>query len=250
MAYRQFAYSYDRLMEDMPYGAWLRFAEECWERFGRPERVVDLGCGTGSLSIPLAATGLKVIGIDLSEDMLAVASSKSEQVPLSAGGTLDWIQQDMREWELPGTVDAVLSFCDCLNYLTEEEDVAQTFRQTAAALRPGGLFAFDVHTVRQLAEYAETQPFLLDEEDIAYIWTCDFDEERTEIEHALTIFAREGSGLFRRYEETHIQRAYPLDRLERMLSEAGFSEIRVTADFTWTPADSATGRAFFTAVKS
>ncbi|KIL37927.1 methyltransferase type 12 [Gordoniibacillus kamchatkensis] len=254
MTYRQFAYVYDRLMEEMPYDDWLRFAERTWAFYGiRPRTVVDLGCGTGSLSIPLAARGYDVIGIDLSEDMLAVARDKHERDRQSrlAGqaGSLQWRLQDMREWETAEPVDAVVSFCDCLNYLTDEDDIARTFRATYAALRPGGVFAFDVHTPRQLEAYAATQPFTLDEDDIAYIWTCEYEERRLEIEHSITFFAAEPSGLFRRFEETHTQRAYPLDWLERELAAAGFSNIRVCADFFDKPPNAGTQRAFFSAVK-
>jgi hypothetical protein len=161
----------------------------------------------------------------------------------------------MREWELPAPVDCVVSFCDCLNYLLEEEDIARIFSRTFHGLKQGGMFLFDVHTPKQLQAYAANQPFLLDEDDIAYIWTCDYNEKRLQIEHELTIFAAErfgptdGAPLFRRFEETHVQRAYPLDWLKRELAQAGFGRIGCFADFTREPADEQAGRAFFAAHK-
>jgi SAM-dependent methyltransferase len=253
MSYEQFAYTYDRLMEGMPYGDWLRFAREGWSRYGiLPKSVVDLGCGTGSLAIPLAHEGFTVTGIDISEDMLAVAQQKVDNyssTPLK--GSLAWIQQDLREWELPEPVDTVICFCDCLNYLLEEEDVVQAFHQTYKGLKPGGLFLFDVHTTRQLAAYAESQPFFLNEEDVAYIWTSEWDEERSEIEHALTIFVKDSAAadMFRRIDEQHVQRAYSLKWLEQKLQEAGFTEIRAAADFGWQLPTASTERAFFAARK-
>jgi 2-polyprenyl-3-methyl-5-hydroxy-6-metoxy-1,4-benzoquinol methylase len=151
MSYERFAYAYDRLMEGMPYGDWLRFARECWNQYGiQPKYVVDLGCGTGNLAIPLAIEGFAVTGIDLSEDMLSVAQQKAESYSsLPVKGSLTWIQQDLREWELAEPVDAVICFCDCLNYLREEDDIMQAFLQTYNGLKPGGVFLFDVHTPKQ-----------------------------------------------------------------------------------------------------
>ncbi len=252
-SYGQFAFVYDQLMEDMPYADWLDFARASWEKYGMPGTVVDLGCGTGSLSIPLARSGFHVYGIDLSPDMLAVASSKWEDSQgagsaLSAG-SLRWLQQDMREWELQEPADAVISFCDCLNYLTEEEDVEAAFKATWTALRNGGTFLFDVHPPGQFVRYAEEQPFVLDEPDVAYIWTCELEEERCEIEHHLTIFARSGDNSFRRFEETHVQRAYDPDWIEAALRRAGFRSVDRYADFELRPADENAERLFFAAVK-
>lgn len=255
MAYAQFAYHYDRLMSDMPYPSWLSFLRQCWLRYDiRPRSIVDLGCGTGSLSLPLALDGLQVTGLDISTDMLAVAQYKTdEQRKLTGfikGGTAQWIEQDMREWELPNTVDCTISFCDCLNYLTEEDDVRITLEQTFAGLNAGGLFIFDVHAPQQLVGYAESQPFILDEEDISYIWTCDYDEARMEIEHHLSIFNRQdvnGTQLYRKIEETHIQRAYPQRWMEEQLRASGFEILSVSADFTFDPPTELSERLFFVA---
>ncbi|MCZ8511124.1 class I SAM-dependent methyltransferase [Paenibacillus filicis] len=264
MAYEQFAYLYDRLMEDMPYGEWLHFAGQCWDKYGKPRRIVDLGCGTGSMAVPLARQGFEVYGIDLSDDMLAVAQHKADEEQrrsaFAPGGSVTWLQQDMREWEIGRPADAVLSFCDCVNYLLEEEDVLSSFRSAYAGLKPGGIFVFDVHTPYQLEAYAKTQPFFLNEDDIAYIWTSDYDPSRVEIEHSLTIFVKEGAydetgsddaltERFHRVEELHVQRAYALDWIERALKEAGFRETEVYADFLWKRPTAETQRAFFVAVK-
>lgn len=253
MSYEKFAYTYDRLMNSMPYEDWLRFIKESFERFGvKPTTLVDLGCGTGNLSIPLAAEGIMVTGIDLSEDMLAVAEQKhSEQPSQLRGGGIRWIQQDIREWELGEEVDVAISCCDSLNYLLEEEDIVDAFRQTWAGLKPGGLFLFDVHPPQQLFAYAESQPFFLNEDDVAYIWTSELDEERVQIEHDLTIFVKDSGQqeTFRRIDEMHEQRAYPLRWLEQMLIEVGFREVHQAADFTWEQPTEKTERAFFIAKK-
>ena len=258
--YRQFAAVYDRLMEDMPYSDWLSFARQCWNRYGIPRTVVDLGCGTGNLSIPLARSGFRVFGIDISAEMLSVARSKWEEPQGRRGdrdepGTIRWLQQDMRDWELPHPADAVISFCDCLNYLTEPEDVSAAIRQTYRGLAPGGLFLFDVHAPRQLERYAEEQPFVYDEPDVAYLWTSDYDEERMEFEHSLTFFIREdaaapGAGaLYSRFEESHVQRAYDPDWIAGELEQAGFELLHRTADFKWDKPNAESERLFYAARK-
>ncbi|MCD1258447.1 class I SAM-dependent methyltransferase [Paenibacillus athensensis] len=252
MSYERFAYTYDRLMEGMPYGEWLSFLRESFRRFdAKPTTIADLGCGTGALAIPLALEGYRMTGIDLSADMLAVARQKAElHSALARPGAIRWLQQDLREWELDEPVDAAISFCDCLNYLLEEDDVRAAFRQTYAGLAPGGLFVFDVHTPQQLFAYAESQPFFLNEPDVSYIWTSELDERRVQIEHDLTIFMRDGdTDAFRRIDELHVQRAYALEWLEAELIAAGFGEVRIGADFRWQAPTGATERAFFAACK-
>jgi SAM-dependent methyltransferase len=259
--YRQFASIYDVLMEDMPYAEWMNFTRRCFETYGMPATVADLGCGTGNIAIPLARSGFAVFGIDLSADMLAVARSKWENPPergMRGGGgrgSIRWLQQDMRDWELPEPVDAVISFCDCLNYLTEENDVVQTIRRTFAGLAPGGLFLFDVHAPRQLERYAEEQPFVYDGKEVAYLWVSEYEPEARTISHDLTFFVREpsaggGDGLYRRFEESHVQRAYDPEWLSRQLASAGFELLHQCADFEWEKRpDSEAGRLFFVARK-
>jgi len=248
VAYEHFAAVYDRLMEDMPYEDWLAFVEECWQLYQvRPSRVVDLGCGTGAIAMPLAERGYRVTGIDLSADMLAAARRKGEELGLPA---VEWLEQDMREWKLAAPADAVISLCDCLNYLTDEKDIAAAFRATWEGLAPGGLFVFDVNTEHRYRIYAAEQPFVLNEEDVAYIWYCDLEDETMTITHDLTIFAREDGGeRFHRIEEVHVQRAYSLEWLRKELLAAGFGRVDLYGDFTWNPAGKETERAFFVAVK-
>ncbi|MFD1956683.1 class I SAM-dependent DNA methyltransferase [Paenibacillus thailandensis] len=252
-SYGRFALVYDRLMEDMPYADWLRFARECWNKYGMPATVADLGCGTGSLSIPLARAGFEVYGIDLSSDMLTVARSKWDETSrfdLRTGpGSIRWLNQDMRDWKLPEPMDSVISFCDCVNYLVEEKDVEAAFKATYNGMRDGGVFLFDVHPQSRLIEYGEEQPFVLDERDVAYIWTCDLDRPRCEIEHNLTIFSREEDGRFSRFEETHVQRAYDADWIEQALRRAGFRQVDRYADFELKAPTPHSERLFFAAVK-
>lgn len=254
-SYREFASVYDRLMEEMPYGEWMQYARRCFGMYGMPRSVVDLGCGTGNIAIPLAKSGFEVYGIDLSPDMLAIARSKWDEPPVRGrGGTIRWLQQDMRDWELPEPVDAVISFCDCLNYLTKEADVAAAIRRTYAGLSPGGLFLFDVLTSGAFERYADEQPFVYDEKDIAYMWVSEYDANEQTIRHDLTFFVREDleigpSGLYRRFTESHTQRAYDPAWLSDQLAAAGFELLHLTADFGWEAPDETSERLFFAARK-
>lgn len=283
--YGRLARVYDRLMEEMPYPKWLAFLDECFVRYGRPRFLVDLGCGTGNLAIPLAQAGYRVLGIDLSEHMLAVARRKAQGTPLPPGGALAWSRQDMRRWRAETPADCVFSFCDCLNYLLEEDDIRLVFRQTFAGLKPGGLFVFDVHAPARMPVYAEEQPYVWDEDGLACIWTCEYDPDRILVEHRLTFFVEEepvpedagvfgadgssGSrpaagrspraaaspppvpreGRYVRFREVHRQRAYLPDFLSGELRRAGFAVLDRCADFGWHPPDGEAERFFFVARK-
>jgi len=262
MSYAHFANYYDRLMEDMSYDQWLNFINECWQRYGKPSTLVDLGCGTGNITIPLVQSGIQVFGIDLSAEMLSVARNKSEHLLEASNrsstyafepANLSWIQQDMREWELHHQVDCVVSFCDCFNYILEESELIQAFQQTFQGLKTGGLFIFDVHTPQLLIHYAKSQPFFMNEEDMAYIWTCDFEAKRCEIVHEMTLFVQDSAPhnvmKFNRIEETHVQRAYKLDWLKRQLLSSGFTKVACYGDFSWQPVNEHTKRAFFVCEK-
>lgn len=249
-AYGRFALVYDRLMADMPYEAWAVFAEAAWKHYGlSPKLVADLGCGTGSVALPLAERGYEVIGIDLSETMLSIARDKEAEAG-RLRGSVQWVCQDMSSWQAPVKVDAAISFCDSINYLLEPEAVRSFIQATYDQLQPEGLFLFDMHHVRQFERYAEEQPFTLDEGDIAYIWYSEFDEDISQIEHQLTIFVEdEASGQYDRIDESHIQRAYDPEWIVQELKHAGFNQVDVYGEFKLEPADESTGRLFIAAQK-
>ncbi|MBR8659338.1 class I SAM-dependent methyltransferase [Brevibacillus sp. NL20B1] len=242
MAYAHLASVYDKLMADSPYDQWLDWLERVWEKREKPRQVIDLGCGTGSIAIPLAKRGYRVTGVDLSAEMLAVAYDKMrrEQVQIT------WVEQDMRELDLPAA-DAVISLCDSLSYLTEEEDVKQTFERVYQHLNPGGTFLFDVHSPYKMLHVFGNQTFTLVDDEVSYIWQCFCDPIRLEVEHQLTFFLRQPDGLYQRVEEEHWQRAYQPVQLLRWLADAGFVDVEITADFTGLPPHETSERLFFAA---
>ncbi|WP_128895872.1 class I SAM-dependent DNA methyltransferase [Longirhabdus pacifica] len=250
-AYEQLANVYDHLMKDMPYEKWVHFAMQVWSQHSLPQTVVELGCGTGNISIPLAENGLKVTGIDISSSMLTIANEKARQQSLT--GTLQWVQQDMVHWQVEEQVDSVISFCDSMNYVLHDHDVQQMIQHSATALRDGGTFIFDLHHPQQLKSYFDHQPYYVDEDDVAYIWTCDWDDESQQIDHFLTLFIKEqhqpSEHLFRRFEEHHAQRSYDPQWIKEQLLTAGFRKVHIYGDFEFEPYHEKTQRLFFVAVK-
>ncbi|MGB4657925.1 MAG: class I SAM-dependent methyltransferase, partial [Mobilitalea sp.] len=184
----------------------------------------ELGCGTGSITRRLAKSGYDMIGIDNSEEMLAIARDKSAE----AKDSILYLCQDMREFELYGTVAAVISVCDSMNYILTEEDLLQVFKLVNNYLDPQGLFIFDLDTQYEYEEVLGDNTIAENREDGSFIWENTYYEEEMINEINLTLFQpAEDSELFKKYEETHYRRAYPLDRIKQLIEEAGMELVAV-----------------------
>ena len=221
-AYTDFAQVYDIFMDDTPYEKWADFLAQRLAAEGiRDGLVLELGCGTGTLTRLLAAKGYDMIGVDSSEAMLGVAQEKEAE---NRQGIL-YLEQDMREFELYGTVRAAVSICDSINYLLEEEDLLETFRLVNNYLDPGGLFLFDFNTVYKYETVIGDATIAENREDCSFIWENFYDEKERINEYDVTVFVREqdgpGDGLFRRFTETHYQRGYTLAEIRRLVEESG-----------------------------
>ena len=216
-AYTDFAYVYDTLMDNTPYKEWCERITDILRRDGiENDLVLDLGCGTGTLTELLAKEGYDMIGIDYSQEMLARAMEKREE----SGLQILYLLQDMREFELYGTVGAIVSVCDSLNYLLEEEDVIETFRLINNYLDPKGLFIFDFNTVYKYKEVIGDATIAENREDCSFIWENYYHDEDEINEYEVTFFVKEGE-LFRRFEETHYQRGYTPQQMKDFLKKAG-----------------------------
>lgn len=234
-SYTDFARVYDTFMDETPYEEWKEFLIGLIVRYGvsvpvncrneqgvlESERnlVVDLGCGTGSLTELLAEEGYDMIGVDNSQEMLRIAMDKRD----AAGHETLYLLQDMRELELYSTVGTVISVCDSVNYLLTEEDLLQTFRLVNNYLYPGGIFIFDFNTVYKYAEVIGDTTIAENREECSFIWDNYYHEEEQINEYDLTIFVKEQKDLFRRYEETHLQRGYTLEQMKRLIEQAGLA---------------------------
>lgn len=222
-SYEDFAEVYDIFMDETPYEDWCDFVTDILKKEGVGEGLVlDLGCGTGSMTELLSQEGYDMIGVDLSDRMLNIAMEKRAQ----SGLDILYLQQDMREFELFGTVRAVICLCDSLNYLLEEEDVLETFRLVNNYLDPKGLFLFDFNTVYKYQDVIGDTTIAENREDCSFIWENFYDEESQINEYDLTIFVKEEDERFRRFTETHLQRGYRLETMRCLVEKSGM-------EFVW-----------------
>jgi SAM-dependent methyltransferase len=249
MAYGQFAFIYDHLMEDVPYDQWVEYVKSVKDRYvkGEPDfSIVDVGCGTGEMTIRFAREGWKVSGVDLSESMLAVAHEKSVQ----AGVAIPYFEQNMTELDGFTGSDCVTIFCDSLNYLQTEEEVQETFKAVSSQLKEGGLLLFDVHSIYKMSQIFMNSTFTNAEEEVSYIWNCYAGEEANSVEHELSFFVlEEETGLYSRFDEVHYQRTHSVELYKKWLEEAGFELLSVTGDFSMEHLADQAERVFFAARK-
>lgn len=228
-SYESFASVYDLFMEDVDYEGWCGHLTSLLRENGiRDGLVCELGCGTGTMTELLAAQGYDMIGVDASADMLSVARDKMD----ASGSDILYLLQDMREFELYGTVRAVVSVCDSMNYLLEEEDLLQVFRLVNNYLDPGGLFLFDVNTPGKYERIGDSV-IAENREDGSFIWENSYDPESGLNDYLLTLFIPEGEeGLYRRHEELHTQRGYTSDTIRELIGKAGLEWIGAWEAYT------------------
>ena len=231
-AYTDFAQVYDTFMDDTPYEEWCDYLMKLLEKYRKDDTTVtnrnlqqernsilDLGCGTGTLTELLASRGYDMIGIDNAQEMLQIAMDKRDR----SGLDILYLLQDMRSFELYGTVGAVISVCDSINYLLEDEDVVQTFRLVNNYLFPEGIFIFDFNTVYKYEVVIGDATIAENRDQCSFIWENYYHEEQQINEYDLTVFVREdeAADTFRRFQETHYQRGYCLEQMRDYLRKAG-----------------------------
>ena len=227
-AYTGFAQVYDTFMDNVPYDEWGEYLVSLLKKYGVEDGLVlDIGCGTGAMTRYLDAHGYDMTGIDVSEEMLTIAKEKSSPDIL-------YLLQDMREFELYGTMRAAVSICDSMNYILEEDDLLQVFSLVNNYLDPGGIFIFDLNTVYKYQEILGEQTIAEDREECSFIWDNFYDEEEMINEYDLTLFIKEGE-LFRKFEETHYQRCYSLEEVKEAAKEAGMEFVAAYDAFTREP---------------
>ena len=227
-AYEGFGQVYDEFMDNVPYDEWCEYIVDMLNEHGVDGGLcLELGCGTGEVCERLADKGFDMIGLDASSEMLNQAIKKRDE----SKKDILYLLQDMTEFELYGTVKAVVSICDCLNYLIQNEQLLKTFKLVNNYLDPGGIFLFDMNTRHKYEEIGDSV-IAENREDASFIWENFFDFDENINEYDLTLFVKDESGKYEKYEETHSQRAYSFDEVKNMLEDAGMEFVSCFKAFT------------------
>ncbi len=244
--YNEFAKIYDRLQE-IDYNSFVGYYEEIFKKFNlKPSLVLDLACGTGNVTIPLAERGYDMIGVDLSEEMLGIAADKARAENLD----ILFLNQDMTEFELYGTVDAAICSLDGVNYLTADGDLNALFALIKNYLNPDGIFVFDINSEYKLKHILGENTFVYDEGDTYCVWSSSYDDEDKICCFNLDFFTETDGGLYRRSEEYQEERAYSVEEIKSEAENAGLEVCGVFNDRTFDDATDTSERIFFVVRKN
>ena len=217
---------YDALMKGIDYSDWVEYTVELFKRFGhKPKRVLDLACGTGTATLELARRGFEVTAINLSSKMLEILKKKKKT------HKIEIIKADMQNFKLSHPVDAVTCFFDSINYLKEERELKRCFRCVYEALAEKGIFLFDMNTIYGLSKVWGTNTLIREIDNIYSVWHSVYDASKHISTLYLTLFVGDGK-FYKRVEEVHQERAYPMEKIEELLLEAGFSTVDIFAHMT------------------
>jgi ubiquinone/menaquinone biosynthesis C-methylase UbiE len=226
--YVNLATIYDKMI-DVNYDEWVKFIDEYFQMKNitlKGKKVLELGCGTGNMTLRLRSKGMEITALDISDDMLAAAQEKAFESRLK----INFLNQNMSDFELNRKFDLVFSFCDGYNYLIEEESLANSFNRVFKHLNDDGVFIFDISTKHKLRDIIGGNTFTMNDEKLCYIWDNYYEDDILEM--YITFFVTEGK-LYKRIDETHVQRAYNVKTLTLLLEKAGFSKIEVFEDYSF-----------------
>lgn len=239
--YSVLAKVYDQLQE-IDYGEMIAYYERIWDKFNiQPKLILDMGCGTGNITLPLAEKGYDMIGLDCSEEMLEIAAEKAR----AKGQDILFLKQDMSEFELYGTVDAMICALDGVNYLIEDGQVEKMLRLLHCYLEPGGLLIFDVNTLYKFREILDGQSFVYDEEGVYCVWSNAFDEGEGLCDFELNFFLENKDGSYTRRDEYQTERGYEIEALQEMIRRCGLDCVGVYDALSFDPPTETSQRVFF-----
>ncbi|UXR75212.1 MULTISPECIES: class I SAM-dependent methyltransferase [unclassified Staphylococcus] len=240
MAYQTLSAFYDKLTDDQPYDQWLEIVQRYLPK-SHITSILDLGCGTGTLTEKFLSFSDQVIGMDLSEEMVIYAQQKSNDV--------SWFVGNMADFQLSQRFDAITILCDSLNYLSDEEDVLATFNHVYQHLNHEGVLIFDVHTTHKMDTQFNGETYLDDRENLTLVWQTEAGELPHSVWHDLIFFVQEEDGQYTRHDETQFQRTLDKSIYQSMLESIGFKNIQTFYDFNPECHDAKSDRLFFVASK-
>lgn len=241
---------YDKLNETVDYSAWADFIEKCFSRFSQEKKiksVLDLGCGTGSMTVELAKRGYDMIGLDISDEMLSVADERVRQE-----GVRDvlFIMGNMCAFELYGTVDAIVCCLDGINHLTSRDNLLSCFSLVANYLEDGGLFIFDLNTPYKFKTVYADRDYILEDDGVMCCWRNRLSKKGDVVDFFLTVYEEQEDGSWLRSDGVERERAYGLRTIENALTSCGMELVNISSDYSFTPQSKSTERWYITAKKS
>ena len=237
MIYDLIAPIYDKVNGDVDYSRWADFIEKIIEkeyRAGKPELVLDLGCGTGRMTLELARRGYDMTGVDYSTEMLEIARDNAEAEGLA--DKMLWLCQDITEFELYGTVDVTVSCLDTVNHVTEPSALSECFRLVHNYLIPDGLFIFDVNGKYKFEHIYADNSYVMEEDGAMCIWQNYYNEKTNKCNFYISLFEEREDGLFERYDEEQTERMYTIRSMKKHLEDNGFEYIGAFSDYDFTGA--------------
>ena len=243
-AYMGFAGIYDLLMDDFDYPAWTDYyLKLVKDRCPDAKTICECACGTGSITVELAKKGYRVIGVDLSGEMLEIAAEKAR----NAGQMIQFVCRDMCALQLPKPVGALICTCDGVNYLTNDKRVSAFFEAAHRQIRPGGAFVFDISSAHKLRNVIGNAFFGEEREDVAYLWQNRLKDDIVTMD--ITFFVRAEDEFYERIQETHRQKAHEISQIVSLMEQAGFKDIKVYGDRTFDAPQNDELRIHFSAVR-
>ncbi len=247
MIYDILAPIYDEINKDISYSEWADFIESVMDRNGgflEKNLILDLGCGTGKMTLELARRGYDMTGVDYSPEMLDRARESAEREGLS---NILWLNQDMRDFELYGTVGTVVSCLDCMNHLTSRPDFMKCLSLVHNYLVPDGLFIFDINGKKKFTDVYADNSYVTENEGSMCVWQNFYNDKNGICEFYITVFSENEDGSYERYDETQREKMYTLRSVKNMLTESGFEFIGAYSDFAFTSATDENERIYIAA---
>ena len=242
-AYTGFAYVYDEYMDNIPYEEWGEYMMTLLKENGVSDgmSVLELGCGTGTVTRMLSKSGYDCVGLDMSEDMLSIASDKTFEEDLH----IIYTCQDMRDFEVPYSMDAMISIGDSMNYITCVDDLENVFSCVRENLKENGVFIFDLKTIHFFRDILADNTYAQNRDDSAFIWDNYYDEEERNNEYELAVFVKNEDGTFDRFEEQHYQHGFSIEEVTGAARKAGLNVKSIYNAFTKDAPDDSSERLYF-----